>query len=268
MRLGRALVASDLNPEYMTFYPLVRRTWREVVGVSAILVLVADAIPPELAEHAADIRLFPPIPGVHTAFQAQCVRLLFPALLEREAAGGAVLISDIDMIPMNRPYYVDSIAGLPDDSFAILRSNALMAEARQIAICYNAASPATWSAMFGGVRDLGDVRDGLAAWAAASRDYDGRHGGSGWNTDQRILFEQAARWSREDGRGRVVSLTDADTGYRRLDRLDMEYDGGLIERDFEDARAGRFTDCHMMRPPDRHAAFNEAVAGLPPRWPG
>lgn len=264
MKLGCALVASDLNPEYLEFYPLVRRTWEEVVGVPALLVLIADAIPAGLEEHAATIRLFPPLPGVHTAFQAQCVRLLYPALLEAEAAGGAVLTSDIDMIPMNRPYYVDSIRQLPDDRFAILRANVLMADAREIAICYNAAMPGTWRDLFGGPADLDDLRRRLAAWAVRA-DYDGRHGGIGWNTDQRLLFEQVAVWSEGAGAGRVACLTDAETGYRRLDRLDMMVDGGLTERDAGDARAGRFSDCHMMRPPWRHHAFNAAVAALPPR---
>lgn len=265
MKLGCALVASDLNPEYLEFFPLVRRTWMEVVGVPALLVLIADAIPPGLEEHADSIRLLPPLPDVHTAFQAQCVRLLYPALLEEEAAGGAVLTSDIDMIPMNRPYYVDSIRALPDDRFAILRSNVLMADAREIAICYNAALPRTWRDLFDGPADVDGLRRRLGAWAAGRADYDGLHGGTGWNTDQRLLFDQVVRWMEGAGSGRVACLTDGETGYRRLDRLDMMVDGGLTERDAEDARAGRFTDCHMMRPSRRHHDFNAAVAALPPR---
>src|SRR5690348_9948466 len=38
------LVASDLNPRYVDYWPLARRAWREVAGLEPILVLVA---PPE-----------------------------------------------------------------------------------------------------------------------------------------------------------------------------------------------------------------------------
>jgi hypothetical protein len=261
VRLGCCLVAGDLNREYLDFFPLVRQAWREIVGAPVLLALVADHIPADLAAYAGEILLFPPLPGVHTAFQAQCVRLLLPSLLA--TAGGAVLTSDIDMIPMNRGYYVDNLAPLPDDSFAILRADALKPEAREIAICYNAALPATWSAVVGGVASMDDVRRHLANWAALQPDYDGRHGGAGWNADQRLLYELVLHWPEQ--RRRAVCLTDQATGYRRLDRLKIEHDGGLTAADAATAAAGGFSDYHMMRPPRRYQGFNRAVATLPPQ---
>jgi len=265
MRLGCGLVSSDLNPGYLAFFPLVRRVWREVVGVPVKLVLIADAIPGDLADEAEDIVLFPPLPGVHTAFQAQCVRLLLPGLMDAEASGGAILTSDIDMIPMNRPFHVDPIANAPDDAFVVLRNDALPPEVPEIAICYNAARASTWRDLTG-VTTMETARDTLLAWAAARPGYDGTGGGAAWNTDQQLLFGLVRRFER--AAGRVVRLADAETGHRRLDRLDLERLGGLPEADARAAAAGLFSDYHMMRPAARHHAFNEAIADLLPRYRG
>lgn len=265
MRLGCGLVSSDLNPAYLAFFPLVRRVWREVVGVPVKLALIADAIPDDLAEEAEDILLFPPLPGVHTAFQAQCVRLSLPGLMDAEAGGGAILTSDIDMIPMNRPFHVDPIASASDDALVVYRNDALPPEVPEIAICYNAARASTWRDLTG-ITSMEAARDALLTWAAERPGYDGRGGGVAWNTDQQLLFDLVRRFERTTGR--VVRRTDAETGHRRLDRLDLERLGGLPEADARDAAAGLFSDYHMMRPAARHHAFNEAIADLLPRYRG
>jgi len=58
MKLGCCLVASDLNPDYLDFFPLVQRAWREVVGIEVRLVLIANGPAPEPAAiRARDSRL-------------------------------------------------------------------------------------------------------------------------------------------------------------------------------------------------------------------
>src|SRR5439155_24706905 len=83
MRLARALIACDLNPDYLAFWPSTRRAWEEIVGIEPLLVLVAgpDEIPPELQGDEAVIP-FPPVGGIHTTLQAQSIRLLYPGLVD------------------------------------------------------------------------------------------------------------------------------------------------------------------------------------------
>src|SRR5437868_14486797 len=38
--LGKVLLACDLNPDYLDFWPSTRQAWREIVGLDAVLVLV------------------------------------------------------------------------------------------------------------------------------------------------------------------------------------------------------------------------------------
>lgn len=251
MKLGACLVSSDLNPDYLDFFPLVNRTWKKLVGVPAILALVANEIPEPLLSMADDIILIPPVKGIHTALQAQCVRLFAPQLLAKRA-DGAVITSDIDMLPMNRRYYVEPIEPTRDDAFVVYRSNMLMPDG-EIAICYNAALPGTWADLTGRTPTIDAIRARLAELLGAAK-YAGTHGGDGWGTDQRLLHQWVARFPRE----RVALLADRRTGFARLDR----HGRGLTPIQRHLARRGFYSDFHMYRPQAVHAATNEAAAAL------
>ena len=49
-----------------------------------------------------------------TSFISQYIRLLYPAILNSE---GGVLITDMDMLPMNSDYYIKSIEDINNDKF-------------------------------------------------------------------------------------------------------------------------------------------------------
>ena len=49
--------------------------------LSDLLILINDKIPDYLLKYKNDIILFKPIENMNTAFQAQCIRLLYPCLL-------------------------------------------------------------------------------------------------------------------------------------------------------------------------------------------
>src|SRR5206468_3312792 len=92
-------------------WPAARRAWRELARLEPVLVVVGAPgdVPAELLDDPA-VRIFEPVPSLHAAFQAQCIRLLYPALLEAEG----VVISDIDMVPLaDRPARSPQDAGRP-----------------------------------------------------------------------------------------------------------------------------------------------------------
>lgn len=245
MKIGTIVTATDVNPLYCDFIPNFVAAWKALVPEADIcIVMIADAIPEAFRAYSPYIKVFPPIPGMHTAFQAQCIRLLYPREVTRDSG---VLITDMDILPMNRSYYVDSIREAPADAFVVYRDVCLPSE---ISMCYNVAHPAIWSSVFGTT----PTADLLQEWYRPSG-YDGNHGGAGWNTDQLILVKAFNEW-----RGRKIVLNDRITRFSRLDRgMPME----IWEREHARIRnriiAGKFADYHCLRPYKQFRHWNDWI---------
>ncbi|HUZ80793.1 MAG TPA: hypothetical protein VMU73_00970 [Gaiellaceae bacterium] len=251
LELTHALLAVDLHPGYAGLWPVAKRAWSEIAEVEPILVLLADDadVPAELAADPA-VRVFRPEPGLDTALQAQCIRLLYPALLD---APGGVITSDVDMVPMSPRYFHRPLRRIDRTHFVCYRD--VLLPVGEMPICYNAALPETWSSVFA-VDDLDDVRAALRAWGGGV-EYEGTRGGAGWTTDQhqlcRILLERGRR--EKD----VWILDDAYTGYRRLERAYVEKWKSLSD----DARRGiahrKFSDFHLLAADSPYASLNELI---------
>lgn len=253
-RLGRVLLACDLNPDYLGFWPSTRRAWREIVGVDATLVLIArrDEVPSELRDDP-DVIPFEPVAGVHTAFQSQCIRLLYPALVETD---GAVVISDMDLYPLRASYFHDPVGSLDERFFVVYRDNRL--GRGEIDIMFNAASPATWGEVFG-VAAVEDVRSELARWADGL-EYDGRRGWPGWYTDQRMLYEKLLAWNERSGR--LWMLDDQYTRYSRLNRDQLADEDGLEAWRIQGIRGHEYSDFNCFVPYREHREVNDRVLRL------
>jgi hypothetical protein len=265
MRLGRVLMACDLNPDYLDYWPAARRAWLEIVGVEPMLILIAEAdrVPGELADDELVLQ-FAPLPGVHTALQAQCIRLLYPAVVDTE---DAVLISDVDLYPLRASYFLEPVKLLDRDFFVSYRDECL--PRGQLAMAFNAARPSTWAELFG-VTGLDDVRARLAEWTA-DVEYDGRRAWPGWYRDQKILYETLKNWG--DAPRRWWLLDDDYTRFRRLDKLELERENGLEPHRRQEIGGGSYSDYVCLFPYREHRETNdlvlrlalEAANGEPPR---
>ena len=146
MKLECVLTAVDMKPFYLDFVPVFIEAWRRTYPqVDVRIVLVADEVPDDLKQYGDRIILFKPLKGVQTGFTAQCVRLLYPGLLGYE---GGVMISDIDTIPLNSTYHLESVENAPSDAF-ICTSGLAELDVKQIHMMYNIAASKTWRGMFG-----------------------------------------------------------------------------------------------------------------------
>jgi hypothetical protein len=253
-RLERVLLASDLNHDYLDFWPSTRRAWREIVGLEPMLVLVAahDRVPAVLRDDPA-VTVFEPVAEVHTAFQAQCIRLLYPALVETTAA---VMIADIDLYPLRRSYFFDPIRHLDERFFVVYRDERL--DRGEIDIMFNAALPSTWGEVFG-VATLEDVRTELARWADGL-EYDGRRGWSGWYTDQRMLYTCLMEWPERDER--LWVMDDQYCRYARLNRDKLANEAGLERWRIDGMRRLEYSDFNCFVPYSEHRAMNDRVLEL------
>lgn len=241
MKVGTILTACDLNPLYSDFIPNFIKAWTILFpSADVIVVLIADEIPDSLEPYIKSLRLFKPVSGIHTAFQAQCIRLLYPRQIERNEG---VLITDMDMLPMNRSYYMDSIKDISDDTFITYRQPCRI---WNLPMCYNIACPSVWQNMFGD----STIESILQTWYETSN-YDGQHGGSGWGTDQKVLIDKFNSWG-----GPRCMLDDTKTKFNRLDRIHPRIFNDLAQL-AKSIKDGIYSDYHCLRPYSQYKDIND-----------
>lgn len=227
MKLDCVLVACNENQHYLDFWPIVKKAWPAIVGVPVKMVYVSKELHESL-KGDPDVFFFEAIDSWPTATQAQCIRLLYPALLQ---CSGAVMLSDMDMIPMQSSFFHDGFAKFQEDKFVSLRG--IDEHYKNIYMCYAGATPQVWASVFQ-VKSEDDIRSILSTWA---KEYpsNGRHGSDGWATDQERLYHSAKSFGN-------LGLLPC-VPIPRVDRIDNE----IYRFDNISARVRRnhYVDFHM-----------------------
>src|SRR3990170_756122 len=119
LKINRVILAVDTNPTYIQFWPVTARAWHKILGVRPTLALIADSSV-HVEKSVGDVIRFDPIPGIPTSLQAQTIRLLLPALFENDVC----ILSDIEMMPLNRKYFENSVKSVDENSFVVFRDRA------------------------------------------------------------------------------------------------------------------------------------------------
>lgn len=225
--LDRAIISTDANPNYIQFWPVVAKAWEKVIGIRPTLALIADdnVI---IEESLGDVIRFRPDPDIPTAFFAQCVRLFMPCLFPNDVC----ITSDIDMIPLNKEYFFDSIKNVPDDYFVAYR---------KFSICYNAAFGKVFAEIFN-VHSIEDIYERIREWYALK---------IGWWTDERMLRLTVTDWNKKTSR--CAKLEHGVSG--RIDRSNWRHSGDKILK-------RQYIDAHCPRPYSRHKASIDRIINL------
>ncbi len=222
MRVDRVILASDDNPDYLEFWPLMAKAWKQLIGIKPTLFLVADESV-QVDRGIGEVIRFEPIPGMKTSYQAQVIRILAPAFFENEVS----IISDIDTLPINRDYFIKSVKKVPGNCSAVYRNNYQVDELRY-PLCYHAMKGSVCREIFGLDHiDFDVVRDKLIEWERY---------GYGWNTDELILTAALKKWNEETGR---VYCLDLGVG-KHIDKINWKYN--------KDHLGSRYIGAHLPRP--------------------
>ena len=239
MKLDLCLLSCDLNPMYYDFFPLIRKFWKKKVGIDCLLILVADEIPYSLREESDSIILFQPLKNIPTAFQAQCIRLLYPCLLTQF---DGIIISDMDIIPLQSEFFLNPIKDLDQNkTFCIYRD--VISEYNQYPMCYCAASSETWRNLFN-VNIINDIVVLLEKWYSKNDYAISSASSEMWAQDQLQLFKYVNNNSSLE----IKKFTDDQTKFTRLDRADVNFiskNKNEIKKEIEN---GKYSDFHLPRP--------------------
>ncbi len=224
--IQRVILATDTHEDYIEFWPIVAKAWKDVMGITPTLALIAkEGI--EIDASLGEVIRFDPIEGIPTSFQAQVVRLLLPTLFPDDIC----IVSDIDMVPLKKEYFIDTVKPYSRDAFVVFRDNAYRAQECKFPMCYIAAKGQTFKEVFN-IDQNGSIEQKMREWYALNL---------GWNTDELVLYESLKNWDGWKARG--VKLGHG-VG-NRIDRSCWMYDPQFLDQ-------GYYIDAHCPRPYSAH----------------
>jgi len=240
MKVDRVILSTNDNPLYIEFWPLIANAWNNM-RVKPTLALIGDENI-RIDESLGDVIRFKPIPGIPTGFQAQVIRLLLPIYFEEEVC----LISDIDMLPLNKELLLDVIADIPNDKFVVY-NNKLYDCLKNISIypmCYNAAKGKTFKEVFK-INDPQQIPQLIKLWYNFSSNLNIDNSFQDkewakkiiWLTDERMLAEYLHSWNNYESRCLKLDYTFD----RLIDRSNWQYDVNLAKNNF-------YREAHLPRP--------------------
>jgi hypothetical protein len=180
MKLTTVLSSVNNNRNYYKFIPKQILFWKHF-NIRFIAIFVGDKIPEELSTYSDNIILWNKNTGLNSAFVAQNLRMYYPALLHLPE-DEFVMITDMDMLPMNDNYYKSGLEEYTIDDFVYYRN----VDDRQIYMCYNAAHPSLWAKLFK-IYSESDIE--LQIQNTYDNSYDGIPGSTGWFIDQKIMYK-------------------------------------------------------------------------------
>ena len=141
MKIDKVVLGSDDNPFYLDFWPIVSRIWRLKFGIEPILYLFTDNTKLEISEEYGKVYYNKILPDVPINVQAQWCRYWAPST-DLDATW---MISDIDMLPISKHYFINLIADVPDDKLCNTNSQVIGG----FSACYNIAKGKTFKEILG-----------------------------------------------------------------------------------------------------------------------
>jgi hypothetical protein len=211
------IISSDDNPMYKDFYPIVSKRWLEL-GYKTYYVNITDK--DEIIENEYGIiHKIKSLDFVSTGFQSQVVRLFSSKFID-----GNIMMSDIDMLPINGDYYHQYNSELTDDN-VIIYSGQPYGNVPYYPMCYVVSK----SSNFRKYLDIENIN--FSQYCKMLSD----NYGQAWNTDENFMYDRF-----QSHLDKLVIKNDRDFS-RRVDRGNWIYNIDLL-------KSGYYIDSHMLRP--------------------
>lgn len=230
MKIDYAIVSTDGNALYDGFEEIVKKVWFPLLGVKPIIVKICDSNFVE--EHDDHLVVgYKKVDGVNTGLQSQISRLYATSLFKDKT----FLISDLDMIPLSKSYFVDNAEKVDENSVLIYTADAYgYKNQKRYPMCYNLAKGSTY-------HEIMNFEDTFEEFVLKLSSMN-----LGWDTDE--LFWGGCVYDFEEKfPERVVKLQRgfAD-GFatKRIDRCNWHHP----KNDFSKISQGEYIDSHMLRP--------------------
>lgn len=218
MKIKYAIHGSNNNPLYLDFWPVVSRVWKEKFNIMPVLGLVGSE-ESDLYDDGNGLVVKVKInESQDSSLSSQIVRMYITKYLD-----GVSIISDIDMIPLSKKYFIDQFDNFSDQDVLVLSSHhPQTSKINQYPMCYVAGESKTLSNIF----------NSNVTWD----EFYSQVPKKGWTSDQVYLYERISNYGKEKIKFPYRSFVND-----RIDRSFWSYD--LVKFINQE-----YIDCHSLRP--------------------
>jgi hypothetical protein len=212
-----AIISSDDNPMYKDFYSVVAKRWNNI-GIKTYYINITNV--DEIIENEYGfIHKIKAVEGISTGFQSQVVRLFASKFIE-----GNLIMSDIDMLPINGEYFFSNAKELTKENVVIYTGQPY-GNVPYYPMCYVLSHSSNFIKYLG-IKDF----DFKSYCQMLLNEY-----GEAWNTDEHFMYDRFQLHL-----DKLVVKNDRDLT-RRVDRGGWGYDINML-------KSGHYIDSHMLRP--------------------
>jgi hypothetical protein len=230
MKIDIALHSSDSNPFYLDFWPLVSKIWKTKFHVEPLLLYIDNDHTIPIDETYGKVIKLKPVDDIPLYLQCLWIRYWYPSQVPEKVC----MISDIDMFPLSRTYFIDQIAKVPDTSYVHLNPNHEF-----LPSCYHVAK----GALFTKILDLEPT------WEESIRALHSRNLGHDCFTGTNTILQGKLQWGADEeyATRKVRSYPDQSIfrfiprTHGRIDRGNWVYSPAGMQRD-------HYADSHSIRP--------------------
>lgn len=220
MTIHYALVGSNDDPLYLDFWPIISKVWKKIFNIVPVLGLITTEKEEIIHDEYGIIVKLNPIEGYTTGLLSQLVRFYLPKLLN-----GNCIISDIDMIPLSKKYFIDDVIEFSENDFVIMSSHHPQTIGiNQYPMCYVLGNDKIFKRLF-------KLNDDWSTFISKIPNH-------GWFTDQIYLYNKI-----KENENFNYKYPEREGGFfqNRIDRINWDYEPEKINKDF-------YIDCHSLRP--------------------
>jgi hypothetical protein len=224
MKIDYVILSSCTDKYYLDFWPVVSKVWKNLFGVTPVLVLITDEESDFYDDGNGLVKKIKITGEVNSQIQTQIVRLYIPKLLN-----GYCLISDIDMIPLQKKYFIEPSLDITEDDIVVYSSdNPECLNENMYPMCYILSHSKNFDIFHKNLSWVDFIKNEIS-----KLNY-------GWNTDQKYMFDCLQQYNKN----KIKLLSRgwyAGGAVKRIDRGWWGYEEDKVKE-------GYYIDSHLLRP--------------------
>jgi hypothetical protein len=228
MKIQKAIMSVDDNPLYSDFWLPVSKVWKKRFDIEPVLIYFGSK---ELDNSHGEVIYVKPIEGVPLYLQTQWARFWYTSL----EPDTTFVVSDIDMFPISKKYFVKQIADINGDKYVHLNG-----DVRPICVCYHVARGETFKRVLNLAGTFQQSLAELYQFDGNMASITSHMGFPQWGLDEAYSTKKIFEYGEKDD---LVFLSRySHPAWARIDRSSWGYSADILREE------EHYIDSHSLRP--------------------